>query len=268
MRKLLFHEGEYDGIVLNKVIDGLEGVTLIRAGGKYGLGTFMQGYGTARGVLAADRLMAFRDRDFDYPVPAVESLIVPVQGSSSIRVSYRTTIENYLISPEMLSAFNEEKGLRISDLNSAAQAHELLDAVAQDLVAYTAVRHALGATRKATSLGTTWTSGSGKLPHELTLDFCRREAMVMIEAFQQEAQAVSTSTFEAHLTTFYQWFSAEDFIRQRQYHVYCHGKDLMKRLSQILGSRFSGDSYYRHALSHFDYTQFPDLVQLRSWIAT
>jgi hypothetical protein len=266
MSKLLFHEGEYDGIVLNKVIDGLKGVTLIRAAGKYGLGAFMQGFETSanRGVVAPDRLMAFRDRDFDFPVPDNESLIVPNQANQC--VSYRTTIENYLLAPETLAAFNQEKKLGISQLVDSAEAKALLDEVANDITGYSGVRHALGATRKPTRLETTWTGGSGNLPADLTHDHCKEKATKMIETFQEEVQTVSALTFDVHLDVFLQQFSEEAFIQQRKYLIYFHGKDLMKRLSQQLGNAFPVKLYYRYALDHFDYKQFPDLVQLRVWI--
>ena len=267
MSKLLFHEGEYDGDVLHRVVDGLANVRVIRANGKYGLAAFMQGYQTAnsRSVTAPGRLMAFRDRDFDFPVSDTESLIQPVQANQ--RVSYRTTIENYLITPDILAAFNHEKGLGFDELADSEQARNLLDTTARELTAYSAVRHALGATRRPTRLGTTWTNGSGHLPEKLTFDACKQAAMDLINAHQQDTQTISVSTFEAHLTAFQQQFSEEAFIEQGQYLVYFHGKDLMKRVSQQIGAAFPVRLYYRYALDHFDYKQFPDLVELREWIA-
>lgn len=267
MSTLLFHEGEYDGVVLNSVVDGLESVTLIRAAGKYGLGAFMQGFETSasRSVVAPGRLIAFRDRDFDFPVPDTESLIIPTQGNQ--RVSYRTTIENYLLSPDTLAAFNDEKKLGITSLVDSAKAKTLLDEVANDLIAYSAVRHALGATRKPARLGTTWTGGSGNLPADLTHDHCKERAVAMVEALQREVQTIAVPTFETHLTSFHQRFSDSAFIQEGRYLVYFHGKDVMKRLSQKLGTAFPVKSYYQYALKHFDYKQFPDLVALREWVA-
>lgn len=268
MSTLLFHEGEYDGIVLNNVLDGLEGVALIRAAGKFGMGAFMQGFEASanRSVVAPSKLIAFRDRDFDFPVPQTESLIIPAQGNQ--RVSYRTTIENYFLSPDTLAAFNDEKKLGITSLADSAQAKTLLDEVANDLITYSAVRHALGATRKPSRLGTTWTGGSGNLPVDLTYDHCKARAVAMIGTYQNEVQTISESTFEAHLTAFHNQFSDADFIQQGEYLVYFHGKGLMKRLSQELGAAFPVRLYYRYALDHYDYGQFPDLVELREWIAS
>lgn len=113
MKKAIFYEGDYDRKVIERVIDGLQfGTPLpIRANSKYGMKSFIEGYLEANRVqaLTSTDVIAFRDRDFDFPVPEQPRLIVPSNADGSpdpkIRVSYRTTIENYLLHPAALFEF-------------------------------------------------------------------------------------------------------------------------------------------------------------------
>ena len=192
MKKAIFYEGDYDRKVIERVIDGLQfGTPLpIRANGKHGMKSFIQGYLEANRVqaLTSADVIAFRDRDFDFPVPKQPGLIIPsnIDGrpDPKIRVSYRTTIENYLLYPAALFEFCQKVPAYIACFPSEREAKRLLDEAAEDILAYQAARHALGAIRKVSEQSTKLTEKSGKLPVCLSEEYCREQCKMQVHSYR------------------------------------------------------------------------------------
>ena len=77
---LIFCEGKDEGQsldidILLKLVKGVSGVTIIPVGGKRSLLAFIDGYMKRGGVIKPDLSIGLRDRDFDFPIPAITSLI-------------------------------------------------------------------------------------------------------------------------------------------------------------------------------------------------
>ena len=137
--------------------------------------------------------------------------------------------------------------------------------MAKDLQYYQAVRHTLGKLRFANSFDTTWVAGSGTLPQALDLASCKARAWQLIEkALSNSKQLWTKEIFETTLQEFLTLFD-ENFFHKLKFLVYYQGKDFAKALTKELDS-FPMDNYYKYAKKHFNYTQYPDLVELRTII--
>ena len=151
-----------DSQILNIVIDGIAGVELIPMGGKFGSGAYLQGF---LGSLSNSNTLylTFRDRDFDAPVPQNECLSQsPLQAK--VYMSYRSTIENYLLLPENILVFCEKNNILLENGNEINNIQVLFRKAAQDLKYYQAARWALGDMRDLVRFNTSWVDGSGSLP--------------------------------------------------------------------------------------------------------
>ena len=62
-------------------------------------------------------------------------------------------------------------------------------------------------------------------------------------------------------------FTTPEFYANMDYLIWYQGKDFAKRITQKL-PQFQIERYYNFAKKHFDYTQFPDLVELKTLIET
>ncbi len=253
MSGVLFCEGKYDIQVLSDVVNGLEGWTIQPTGGVRGTKGFIKGYEKASNVLKGHNI-GFRDQDFDFPID--EKLFL----DGSIVVSARICMENYLLHPEGVYQYLKSKQTKIS----FKEVEELFFETYEELKYYQATRHALGKTRKSVRLGTRWTSEIGKLPTNLSENFCLEEAKKLIETFQKKQETITTSQFETNYQLFLHTFDSS-FIKSRQPLIWFHGKDLMTQLIPKIQqhyANFGRDRYYSFALDVFDYAQFPDLVKL------
>lgn len=252
--------GSHDFDILEKVIDGYLNITIKPIGGKYGANAIME-YQEKNGNVRSDFYLLFRDRDFDQPIPDKERLII----DRKTYYSYRTTIENYLLDVNTFFDFlQEQKNSYRLDTEEAVKA--LFIKVAKELKYYQAVRHTLGKMRFANSFDTTWVVGSGTLPNALDLNTCKTNAWQLIEKELHKSQEQWTKEiFEATLQDFLTLFEAESFFDELKFLVYYQGKDFAKALTKELPS-FPINYYYKYAKKNFDYTKYPDLVELRTII--
>ena len=252
--------GSHDFDILEKVIDGYLNITIKPIGGKYGANAIME-YQEKNGNVRSDFYLLFRDRDFDKPIPNDEKLII----DRKTYYSYRTTIENYLLDVSTFFHFLQEQKNNYG-LNTEDSVKALFIKVAKELQYYQAVRHTLGKMRFANSFDTTWVVGSGTLPNALDLNTCKTNAWQLIEKELYKSQQQWTKeTFEATLQEFLTLFEAESFFDELKFLVYYQGKDFAKALTKKLPS-FPIDNYYKYAKENFDYTKYPDLVELRTII--
>ena len=252
-------KGSHDYDILEKVIEGRL-ITIKPIGSKYGANAIME-YQEKNGNARSYFSLLFRDRDFDQPIPEEERLII----DRKTYYSYRTTIENYLLDVSTFFHFlQEQKNNYELDTEEAVKA--LFIKVAKELKYYQAVRHTLGKLRFNNSFNTTWVTGSGTLPNALDLETCSSKAWQLIkDILNKSNQQWTKEIFEATLQEFLTLFEAESFFDELKFLVYYQGKDFAKALTKKLPS-FSIDNYYKYAKENFDYTKYPDLVELRTII--
>lgn len=252
-------KGSHDYDILEKVIEGRL-ITIKPIGSKYGANAIME-YQEKNGNARSYFYLLFRDRDFDQPIPEEERLII----DRKTYYSYRTTIENYLLDVSTFFHFlQEQKNNYELDTEEAVKA--LFIKVAKELKYYQAVRHTLGKLRFNNSFNTTWVTGSGTLPNALDLETCSSKAWQLIkDILNKSNQQWTKEIFEATLQEFLTLFEAESFFDELKFLVYYQGKDFAKALTKKLPS-FSIDNYYKYAKENFDYTKYPDLVELRTII--
>lgn len=290
----IFCEGSADSLdmkVLEKVLEGLSPDTktpkIVPAGGKGNLPNFLQGYLSRGGVGSNDinTAIGFRDRDFDAPVP-----IEPQLSSSRnprIKLSYRATIENYLLSYDSLFRFIQEDRdkYRMIGINNLDDARNVFEEEARNLKYYTASRHTLGVLRQAISMDTTWTQGSGELPNALDRADCLQKTIQLVENVKNKAQSLTnhaktivgvTETVSmitnAYIEQIYEHFIDrfnDTFIENQEYLIWYNGKDIQKAIKNRMPFRLQGFSfkkYYQYVLDseHFNIQNFPDLIELRN----
>jgi hypothetical protein len=205
----------------------------------------------------------FRDRDFDAPVPNKPSLT----QERYTYYSYRTTIENYLFDSQLFDAFLKEKGLNLKyKLSNPAEVQQVFIKAAQKIAYYQAIRHTMGKMRIPTDFGTTWIqAGSGTLPTSDELDnptYCRQRALEKMAEAKQQTDVWTEATFDSVLNEFYSLFSNDTFYQNLDFLIWFQGKDFAKSLSAFL-PEFPMKTYYKFAKTHFDYTQFADLMEIR-----
>ncbi|TAE14309.1 MAG: hypothetical protein EAZ95_10040 [Bacteroidetes bacterium] len=262
-------EKSYDVAILKKVKEGLatDSILITPIAGKGGGRAVMQFAENQikKGVSSKDTFyFFFRDRDFDVPVPLVESLTIQTNSF----FTYRTTIENYLFDAKLFCDFINEDATRqkkYPHIKTEQDAKQIFIDTAKKISHYQAIRHTLGKMRVAIDIGTTWTSGSGNLPADLSEEACRQEA---ISKIQQEIAKVNVWTeadFDQILGAFLAKFD-DAFFNNLEFLVYFQGKDFAKALTKFILPQFDIGAYYTYALEKFDYTKFDDLVELRNII--
>ena len=251
--------GSHDFDILEKVTEGYS-LSIKPIGGKQGANAIMV-YQETFGNSIADFYLLFRDRDFDFPISDTEQLHF---DNKKTYYSYRTTIENYLFDVPTFFRFLQEQG-NSYDLNTEDAVKTLFIKVAKELKYYQAVRHTLGELRFPNSFNTTWVDHSGILPNSLDLKSCKTAAWQLIETLSNKLQEKWTKeVFETTLEKYLVLFN-EAFFEELKFLVYYQGKDFAKALSNNL-TNFPLKSYYKYAKENFDYTQYLDLIELRSII--
>ena len=265
-------KGSLDTLVLNKLIEQTgKIITLVPVGGKFNSTAFVDGYlrRGSGGVLEPNSATYFlRDRDFDFPVGAHPQLIEVrrnggVDHNVSIYASYRTTLENYLITNQLLQEYIEGRANR-----QQVDIQQLIDEAARSILYYSVVRHALGDTRKPISLATTWMpQGSGTLPEPAvlaSLEECSMKAKEMINTYRDESASVNEAHFEQSVSSFSAQFSTPQFWQEQEYLVYFHGKDLQKAITRklnLIHTQISWDNYHRFAIDRINFRDFPEYEQ-------
>jgi hypothetical protein len=246
--------GSHDYDLLVKVLDGLP-YQIQPIGGKTGAKSAIQVY--EKGVVKSDMKLFFRDRDFDQPLPATECLTI----DDYVCFSYKTTLENYLISLPTLIAFLHKQGTSLT----GKEIEDAFLAAAQSIQHHQAVRHVLGKLRMPVGFKANIVEKSGQLPTNLDRNYCRTEGIrVMLEG-KQPTTRWTEAVFDEELAHFEGVFAMPAFYQQSLFLDWFQGKDLAKALSKAF-SGLSMDRYYEFAKDRFDYTQFADLVELRQLV--
>ncbi len=270
--KFLFCEGNagsFDSQLLEKVLKELpsfpEVPVIVPAGGKGNIPNFMNGYLDRKGVrkISERSAIGFRDRDFDAPVP--ETCKLTASRNPDIYLSYFPSVENYLFSPETFFLFLQERNLTEAvAIRSISETKDFFEQTARSLKFYSATRYALGELRDP-KIGwrTSWLKEDGKLPTSLSQEHCLSKATALIRQSKTKVDA-ALETFEEKYNAALQLFD-DAFFETADYLAWIHGKDFAEAIRtkpQISGSNFSLDNYCSFALNHFNFRNFPDLVQL------
>lgn len=270
------NKDSFDKQILDLILDDITGSRpLIEPlGGKKGVGSLIQ-FDLAK-LTKPSFYYFFRDRDFDMRIGSNEELIIHDKKDNKQNLigqfcfSYRTTIENYLFNPKTLFQFlQKENLLDQNNIKTEKDVEKVMIDAAKEIESYQAVRHTLGALRENLDLGTSFLSknkGSGDLPDNLDLEYCKNQALKKIEEIKKETE--KWTDFEHKLEEFLSVFNQKDFYKDMQFLVWFQGKDFATSLRKKL-IKFSVsdlEKYYNFSIEHFDYTKFADLVQLRTII--
>jgi hypothetical protein len=191
----VFCEDDCQTEILRKIIkdtsfSAITDIRWIKTRGVRGQNAFVEGYLSRGGATASDLNIVFRDRDFDFPIPSLPTLQVEEKENKIICNSYRVTAENYLISAEKITAFFNAIGKEIT-----CDFEEILQRSALEIAHYTAARHTLASFRANFSFRTTWTDGSGKIPRDLTTDFCFDKSWSLVQEKQSKLCPISKNAF-------------------------------------------------------------------------
>lgn len=277
---IIIVEGKTDRRLLDKVAPP---DCLIQDGaGKGAMRSFMEGFSYHEVMSRADfkkTTLGFRDRDFDFPMPAKaqleQSSRKPVQavGEFDIFVSHRRTLENYLILPATYATYFQSLSARSQqELPSPSAYIALLEEAAESIRAYQAIRAALGEVRRANAIGTSLLDArgehlrSGNLPDVMHPDACLEGGLLVLARYAERAritadQQVLTRVFESYLDHF-----DAAFMKVAAYLEWFQGKDLKAGFNRIWNKEhrpFPWNSFETFAIDNFDHTQFPDLVEFR-----
>jgi hypothetical protein len=260
----VFCEGggnSHDGKILGKLFDELTfKPVLIPSGGKRGMAAFVQGYFSGAKVVSSDTKLAFRDRDFDFPVPDMPSLIETEK--IWMFAGFRTSIENYLLDSKIFFDFLDQNHIRDTGIENPENAKLLFDEVALELKYYSAARHSLGKIRARMDFDTTWTHGSGDLPKSLAEAYCINKSLQLIEPIRLKSVNLTEEVFQTHFAVFLEKFN-DVFFENADYLIWFSGKDIMEAIHRRLGrQKFSPKLYYNFAHKQFDFRKFPDLTEL------
>ena len=276
---LVIVEGPTDVLILDLIVPN--GFMVMPCGGKFQMKSYLEVYSnrTDLAIQLDPRLaVGFRDRDFDFPMPAKTTLSTasgkPLHdaGQCPVFVSHRRTIENYLIAPADYSSYYTAKHQQAPWLPSVSEYTDRLRQAATDIRYYQAVRAALGEVRRPNTLGTTLLGSSGEplrsgdLPVQLEEAYCLQTVHRILSLYRQSARDIGDyAAFEAayrrHLAVL-----DEDFLTQGKYMEWFQGKDL--KAAMRLGwpnnrPGFPWNDFEKHSILNFDHTQFPDLVEFR-----
>ena len=192
-------------------------------------------------------------------------------------LSHRTTIENYLLDPELIHTYwitkYEEKQENPSskwshkDSPGIEKIYQWIESAARRLKDYQATRWALAglvnSNAQNTQLTNTWTGGSGTLPESLTIDDCRRAARSLIIDFRTGLESITESIFDSRLDEYVQRFAKEEFWLQQDYLIWFNGKDIQKQMGKDQNHFISLKEYFKWAVNKLDVNQFPDLIELQ-----
>jgi hypothetical protein len=275
-------EGKKDKRVLERVVP--PGCNIVLCQGKHGMRSYLDGLATqSQAAVQTAFYVGFRDRDFDFELPASPGLQttkgVPAQQlhSMDVFVSYRRTIENYLLQPSVYRDFYTNLPTKTRARQLTPVDYEfLLKLAAVKIHHYQAARAALGEIRKPNPLDASFLRDaptgrdeflkSGQLPLQLDRDACIEAARAVLARYRQQAATIADfSGFEATFSRFEALFDAQ-FYAADQYLAWFQGKDLIAAFHHVVATNFGPfpmATFEDYAIANFDHTQFPDLVEFR-----
>jgi hypothetical protein len=262
---VLFCEGRKDSLdikIYEKIKPSSTKITIKPLGSKFGSFSHVEGYRQSGGINSKKKFVLVRDRDFDFQMPPNPALIIGKENEQNAFYyysTYKTTIENYLLSSKLLADFlgKDEKIIEIMLINAAKQ-----------IADYSAVRHALGAIRIENKRAeTTWTGGSGKITTiiDKSFDECCNEARGLIQKFKNQFDDYNEERFEIEAKKFQTQFNQNEFNQKHLFLDFFNGKDLEKSIS-ILAEKdqfnIDWNEYHKFAIEKINFLDFADMKEL------
>lgn len=270
--RIIFCEGKpnsLDYALLNRVVESIDGCTIVPAGSKFTLSIFAEGYFSANKGKKSKYLIV-RDRDFDAK-PTSNSQLLKLGKGDQLILTHRACIENYLLDASLIHAYWTQKYQDQQENPSAKWGHgdsigipkitQWIEDSARNLRDYQAVRWALGdllstnAARK--QLKTTWTGGSARLPESLELDNCKSQAVALINQFRQAVESITETRFQESLNNYLKQFEQEVFWSQKQYLIWFHGKDIQKQMQRQQNDYIALNSCFEWVINQLDIDIIP-----------
>ncbi len=245
-------------------------------GGKSIFNAFIKGFFSSPQVAQKEYARAFRDRDFDYLIPDNPVLI----EDGRFLISYRTTIENYLLDPQILFDYICAKGdTRLqSRLPSILDSENLFREICAELRFYNAARWAHGITKSNTVdkfiFKSSWPHNSGAVPAEIGDSDCRMILSDILDKVKNKARQLELDIFEEKYAEFTSKFTTEFVQDIDNCLIWFNAKDIASLIHRNLGgnSFFQNgqkDDYYDFAIENgyfsksLENNEFPDLFQLQ-----
>ncbi|NEQ69119.1 MAG: DUF4435 domain-containing protein [Symploca sp. SIO1B1] len=282
--KIIFCEGDKTSLdypLLGRIVDNqVDNYTIVPAGGKFSFSNFIQGY-LSGSKSANQQYLVFRDRDFDFePTTKIQLLeLTNSRGNLLVFLTHRACIENYLLDAELIHDYWEEMYKKKQESDSkwghkdspgVATISEWIETSAKNLQAYQAVRWALGDLVRMSAarehLKTTWTDNSGELPNSLELQFCKSEALELINQFRGNVENIKPEIFEESLIKYQEKFDLEDFWKKEEYLTWFHGKDIQKEMQRQKNHYISLASFFKWAITKLDLDKHQDIKELQDKI--
>jgi hypothetical protein len=277
---LLFCEGRpesLDASLLNHLLRGQTRKLIVPANGKQGFRAFIDGHIAAHTAgmpgRQPPRFLGFRDRDFDASPPANPALI-RLPGDKPIFLSYRACIENYLLDSGLIRRYWAESSSGPAWQHgvppSGDDIEEWIRLAAREIVQYQATRWALAAIKPGNrwpEVSTTWTGGSGRLPADLTGDYCLGRAKELVGEYGAQAGLVSEELLVKKFAEYGDLFAADVFWTASSYLTWFHGKDLQRAMGRLRPGWISLSSYFSWAVNQLDENPHLDLVDLKTKIS-
>lgn len=277
--KFIFCEGKeksYDRALVNRILDGISGVTIVPSGGKFNFSGFIDGYLDSQSNISHQNYIIFRDRDFDEEPSSNIALI----RLGKYYLTHRACVENYFLDADLIDSYWQEKYREKQDNPSSKWGHgnspgvglisQWIESAARNLAEYQAVRWSLGNLSQnaagRSQIKTTWTGGSGQLPYSLVLDDCSTEAIKLITQFRDAVDAITPEKFEENLDKYQEKFTQEEFWRKKEYLIWFHSKDIQKQMQKQQSRYISLSHFFAWAIANFEIAQHPDLIELQGII--
>jgi hypothetical protein len=235
--------------------------------GKQAAKNFAAGYTLAT---QNENWIILRDRDLD--AESAHADIVRWDRGKVI-LTGGTSIESYFLLPDLLEHYIRENNLKLPETHA-----ETLPNTIDQLKHYQAVRWALQRVRKRIlnqselkslrraagqfDLPNRLTDKDGELPKSLDLDTCIDEARTHLQQFRDVFHVVHVKDLEEAFEEFVARFESADFLSNKSYFQWFHGKDILKRW---LGhyANVGHTDYCEWAANNVDWQQFPDLVEMQ-----
>lgn len=255
---------------------------IIPTGGKSQISTFIKGYFSteiARESEDLEKYFAFRDRDFDFPLPSSNtspSLHFPNPKNKKFAVLNRITIENYLIDPNVLANYLElaPGGLNKFGIQEVDQLLDIFEEAAQSIYYYTVARHVIGKLKPSRlEFKSTWLDNQLDLPENPDFEYYLSNILSLFAPVQTYAKDIDEKriqlTYEEHLNILPESRYLSRNTPFDNYLTWCHGRDLMFALERSLekrsGQKYTfGKKWWDFALQNFDYQKHGDLVELKN----
>lgn len=273
---IIFCEGKPNGLddSLLQSLNLPANVLIKPSGGKRSLAVYAQ-VELAKYDSDKPSYLTFRDRDFDAKPPDRIQLIRPFGNKKPVFYTYFACIENYLLDAQVMNAYWQEFDSTALRWNygpspGIAALADWIEAGAREIAEYQAVRWALASLKPGLrwpEVSNHWTKdGDGDLPGNLDFEACLEAGRSLIREFHLNITHINFWRFEDQAQTYHKQFTDSVFWSNKAYLVWFHGKDLRKAMQRQQPRWISLDRYFEWAASRIDWSQHPDLKELRNLI--